>query len=169
MSSAPIALALYQPDIAANAGAMMRTCACLGVDAAIIEPAGFPISDSRFRRSGMDYLEHLEIARHTSFERFEAWRRATGRRLVLLTTRGDAQLWDFAFQTGDVIMVGRESMGVPDAVEAIADARVRIPIRPPLRSLNVGISAALALGEALRQLRQIDYTEAQPRRISTDG
>jgi tRNA (cytidine/uridine-2'-O-)-methyltransferase len=154
--TSPIALALYEPDIAANAGAMMRTCACLGVDAAIIEPAGFPISDRRFRRSGMDYLDQLVIARHASFERFETWRRAAGRRLVLLTTRGDSQLWNFAFRPGDVLMVGRESAGVPDAVAAVADARVRIPIRPPLRSLNVGIAAALALGEALRQLREVD-------------
>jgi tRNA (cytidine/uridine-2'-O-)-methyltransferase len=156
MSAAPIALALYEPDIAANAGAMMRTCACLGIDAAIIEPAGFPISDRRFRRSGMDYLDHVAIERHSSFERFETWRRATGRRLVLLTTKGESRLWDFAFRPGDVLMVGRESAGVPDAVAAVADARVRIPIRPPLRSLNVGIAAALALGEALRQLREVN-------------
>ena len=151
--TSPITLALYEPDIAANAGAMMRTCACLGVDAAIIEPAGFRISDRRFRRSGMDYLDELVIARHDSFERFETWRAASGRRLVLLTTRGDSQLWDFVFRPSDILMVGRESAGVPDAVAALADARVRIPIRPSLRSLNVGIAAALALGEALRQLR----------------
>ena len=156
MSAAPIALALYEPDIAANAGAMMRTCACLGIDAAIIEPAGFPVSDRRFRRSGMDYLDHVAIERHASFERFETWRRTTGRRLVLLTTKGESRLWDFDFHPGDVLMVGRESAGVPDAVAAVADARVRIPIRPPLRSLNVGITAALALGEALRQLRQVN-------------
>ena len=156
MCATPIALALYEPDIAANAGAMMRTCACLGIDAAIIEPAGFPVSDRRFRRSGMDYLDHVAIERHASFERFETWRRTTGRRLVLLTTKGDSRLWDFAFRPGDVLMVGRESAGVPDAVAAVADARVRIPIRPPLRSLNVGIAAALALGEALRQLRQVN-------------
>jgi tRNA (cytidine/uridine-2'-O-)-methyltransferase len=156
MSAAPIALALYEPDIAANAGAMMRTCACLRVDAAIIEPAGFPVSDRRFRRSGMDYLDHVAIERHASFERFETWRRTTGRRLVLLTTKGESRLWDFDFHPGDVLMVGRESAGVPDAVAAVADARVRIPIRPPLRSLNVGIAAALALGEALRQLRQVN-------------
>jgi tRNA (cytidine/uridine-2'-O-)-methyltransferase len=156
MSAAPIALALYEPDIAANAGAMMRTCACLGMDAAIIEPAGFPVSDRRFRRSGMDYLDHVAIERHASFERFETWRRTTGRRLVLLTTKGESRLWDFAFRPGDIVMVGRESAGVPDAVAAVADARVRIPIRPPLRSLNVGIAAALALGEALRQLRQVN-------------
>ena len=156
MSAAPIALALYEPDIAANAGAMMRTCACLGIDAAIIEPAGFPVSDRRFRRSGMDYLDHVAIERHASFERFETWRRTTGRRLVLLTTKGESRLWDFDFRPGDVVMVGRESAGVPDDVAAVADARVRIPIRPPLRSLNVGIAAALALGEALRQLRQVN-------------
>jgi len=156
MSAAPIALALYEPDIAANAGAMMRTCACLGIDAAIIEPAGFPVSDRRFRRSGMDYLDHVAIERHASFERFETWRRTTGRRLVLLTTKGESRLWDFAFRPGDILMVGRESAGVPDAVAAVADARVRIPIRPPLRSLNVGIAAALALAEALRQLRQVN-------------
>ena len=156
MSAAPIALALYEPDIAANAGAMMRTCACLGIDAAIIEPAGFPVSDRRFRRSGMDYLDHVAIERHASFERFETWRRTTRRRLVLLTTKGESRLGDFAFRPGDIVMVGRESAGVPDAVAAVADARVRIPIRPPLRSLNVGIAAALALGEALRQLRQVN-------------
>ena len=153
MTTTPIALALFEPDIAANAGAMMRTCACLGVDAAIIEPAGFSVSDRRFRRSGMDYLDALAIARHASFERFETWRAASGRRLVLLTTKGDSQLWEFVFRPGDILMVGRESAGVPDAVAAQADARLRIPIRPSLRSLNVGIAAALALGEALRQLR----------------
>jgi tRNA (cytidine/uridine-2'-O-)-methyltransferase len=156
MPPALITLALYEPDIAANAGAMMRTCACLGVDAAIIEPAGFPVSDRRFRRSGMDYLDNLSLERHVSFERFEIWRRAAGRRLVLLTTKGESPLWDFAFRPGDVVMVGRESSGVPGSVEALAEARVRIPIRPPLRSLNVGIAAALALGEALRQLREIN-------------
>jgi tRNA (cytidine/uridine-2'-O-)-methyltransferase len=101
----------------------------------------------------MDYLDALAIVRHASFERFETWRAASGRRLVLLTTKGDSRLWDFVFRPGDILMVGRESAGVPDAVAALADARVRIPIRPSLRSLNVGIAAALALSEALRQLR----------------
>src|ERR1700683_2274395 len=111
MPTAPIELALYEPDIAANAGAMMRTCACLGVDAAIIEPAGFSVSDRRFRRSGMDYLDALLIERHASFERFETWRAASGRRLVLLTTKGESQLWDFVFRPGDILMVGRETRG----------------------------------------------------------
>jgi tRNA (cytidine/uridine-2'-O-)-methyltransferase len=153
MPQADLLLALFEPDIAANAGAMFRTCACLGAGAAIIEPAGFPFSDRRFRRSGMDYLDALRIDRHASFERFEAWRAGEGRRLVLLTTKGDAELWDFAFHPDDVLLVGRESAGVPEFVAAAADQRVRIPLRPPLRSLNVGVAAAIALAEACRQLR----------------
>ncbi len=156
MSAAEIMLALYEPDIADNAGAMMRTCACLGVDAAIIEPAGFALTDRRFRRAGMDYLDALQIDQHASFARFEGWRAAASRRLVLLTTRGEAGLWEFAFCPGDILMVGRESAGVPEDVAALADARVRIALRPPLRSLNVGIAAALAIGEALRQLRYVN-------------
>jgi len=152
MTPLPLTLALFQPDIAANAGAMLRTCACLGAEAAIIEPAGFPFSDRRFRRAGMDYLAALSIVRHASFARFEQWRAAVGHRLALLTTKGETALWDFAFRPGDVILVGRESAGVPDSVHAAADARIRIPIAPPLRSLNVAVAAALALGEARRQL-----------------
>jgi tRNA (cytidine/uridine-2'-O-)-methyltransferase len=146
-------LALYEPDIAANTGAMLRTCACFGADAAIVEPAGFVFSDRRFRRAGMDYLDAIDIARHASFAAFEDWRRREGRRLALLTTRGEIDLWDFAFEAGDILMVGRESAGVPDAVHEAADARVKIQIRAPLRSLNVGVAAAVALAEATRQLR----------------
>jgi tRNA (cytidine/uridine-2'-O-)-methyltransferase len=156
MPAALLMLALYEPDIAVNAGAMMRTCACLGIDAAIIEPAGFAHSDRRFRRAGMDYLAALRVDHHASFARFEDWRAAASRRLVLLTTRGETELWDFAFRPGDILMVGRESAGVPPDVAAAADARMRISIRPPLRSLNVGIAAALAIGEALRQLRYVN-------------
>jgi tRNA (cytidine/uridine-2'-O-)-methyltransferase len=145
-------LALYEPDIAANTGAMLRSCACFGADAAIVEPAGFVFTDSRFRRAGMDYLDALSIARHVSFAAFEEWRAREGRRLTLLTTRGDVDLWDFRFEPGDVLMVGRESAGVPEAVQTCADARVRIPIKASLRSLNVGVAAAVALAEATRQL-----------------
>ena len=151
--AARLTLALYQPDIAQNVGAMLRTCACLGVEAAIIEPACIVLSDRRLRRAGMDYLDAATIARHLSFERFEAWRAEVGRRLVALTTTGETTLWDFAFRPGDVVLVGRESAGLPAEVKARADARVRIPIEAPLRSLNVGVAAALALGEARRQLR----------------
>ena len=111
--TAPLLLALYEPDIAQNAGAMMRTCACFGVDAAIIEPAGFRVGDSRFRRAGMDYLDAVSLARHDSWAKFEAWRAAAGRRLTLLTTRGETRLWDFAFRPGDILLVGRESAGAP--------------------------------------------------------
>lgn len=147
-------LALYEPDIAANTGAMLRTCACFGADAAIVEPAGFVVSDRRFRRAGMDYLDAVRLERHASFAAFEDWRTRQQRRLVLLTTRGDVELWDFAFAPDDVLMVGRESAGVPDDVHAAAEARVKIPIAARLRSLNVGVAAAIALAEATRQLRR---------------
>ncbi|HVB89524.1 MAG TPA: TrmH family RNA methyltransferase [Beijerinckiaceae bacterium] len=146
-----LTLALYQPDIPQNAGAMLRACACFGVRAAFIEPAGFPTSDRHFRRAGMDYLDHVEIDRHASFEAFEAWRRAEKRRLILLTTSGDRHPAEFAFRDGDVVLVGRESAGVPDCVHERADARLRIPMRPGLRSLNVAVAAAVVLFEGLRQ------------------
>jgi len=144
-------LALFQPDIPQNAGTLLRTCACLGVGAAIVEPAGFPVSDRHFRRAGMDYLDAVDIARHVSFAAFETWRRAAGRRLVLLTTQGATPYADFAFRPDDVLMVGRESAGAPPDVHAAADARLVVPIRPGLRSLNVAVAAAMVLGEALRQ------------------
>ena len=146
-----LVLALFQPDIPQNAGTMLRACACLGVGAAIVEPAGFPVSDRHFRRAGMDYLDHVDIARHVSFSAFEDWRRAAGRRLVLLTTQGATPYTDFAFRPDDVLMVGRESAGAPAEVHAAADARIVVPIRPELRSLNVAVAASMVLGEALRQ------------------
>ncbi len=145
-------LALYQPDIPQNAGTMLRLCACLGVGADIIEPAGFPVSDRHFRRAGMDYLDAVDIHRHISWRAFDEARRAKGARLVLLTTRGAVAHTAFRFAAGDILMVGRESAGAPDEVHAAADARIVIPIRPELRSLNVAVAAAMALGEALRQL-----------------
>ena len=132
--------------------AMLRTCACLGVRAAIIEPAGFPVSDRHFRRSGMDYLDHVAIDRHISWRAFSEWRRASARRLILLTTSAEETLWDFAFRTDDILLVGRESAGAPQEVHDEADARIRIAIRPAMRSLNVGVAAAIALAEALRQI-----------------
>ncbi|HEY4926694.1 MAG TPA: tRNA (cytidine(34)-2'-O)-methyltransferase [Roseiarcus sp.] len=150
--AASLCLALYEPDIAQNTGAMLRTCACLGVRAAIIEPAGFPVSDRHFRRAGMDYLDHVAIDRHISWRAFSQWRHASGRRLILLTTSAEETLWNFAFQREDILMVGRESAGVPQEVHDDADARVRIAIQPAMRSLNVGVAAGIALGEALRQI-----------------
>jgi tRNA (cytidine/uridine-2'-O-)-methyltransferase len=148
----PLRLALYQPDIPQNAGTMLRMAACLGVAVDIIEPAGFPVSDRHFRRAGMDYLDHVSIRRHVSWTRFDADRRAEGARLVLLTTKGAVAHTAFRFQPGDILMVGRESAGVPDDVHAAADARIVIPMRQEMRSLNVAVSAAIALGEALRQV-----------------
>ncbi len=147
-------LALFQPDIPQNAGTMLRTCACLGVAAAIIEPAGFPTSDRHFRRAGLDYLDQVSIARHASFEAFEGWRRAAlvRRRLVLLTTRGAMDYRDVAYRPDDILLVGRESAGVPDTVHQAADVRATIAMKPPARSLNVAIAAAIVLGEALRQI-----------------
>jgi tRNA (cytidine/uridine-2'-O-)-methyltransferase len=144
-------LALYQPDIPQNTGTMLRLCACLGVTAALIEPASFPMSDRAFRRAGMDYLDAVSIERHASFAAFEAWRRARSLRLILLTTAGATAHAAFAFRADDILLVGRESAGVPEAVHQAADARLAVPIRPPLRSLNVAVAAAIVLGEALRQ------------------
>ncbi len=148
-----LTLALYQPDIPQNTGTMLRMCACLGIAAAIVEPAGFPVSDKHFRRAGMDYLDAVRIDRHVSFGAFEDWRAAARRRLVLLTTRATRAYTDFAFRPEDVLLVGRESAGVPDAVHAAADERILVPMRPDLRSLNVAVAAAMVVGEALRQTR----------------
>lgn len=147
----PLTLVLFQPDIPQNTGTMLRTCACLGVDAAIVEPAGFPVSDRHFRRAGMDYLDQVSITRHISWRGFEEWRGPTGRRLVLLSTAAEEPYTAFTFRSDDLIMVGRESAGVPAEVHARADHRLIVPQRPGLRSLNVAIAAAMVLGEALRQ------------------
>ena len=141
-------LALYEPDIPQNAGSLMRLGACLGVGIDIIEPCGFLLSDRNFRRAGMDYLQIAEIRRHESWARFHDQKQG---RLVLLTTRGDRTYTDFGFVSGDILLVGRESAGVPQTVHDAADARLVIPLRPGLRSLNVAQAAAMVLGEALRQ------------------
>ena len=146
-------IALFQPDIPPNTGTILRLCACLDVAAHIIEPAGFAVSDRAFRRAGMDYLDQVRLTRHMSWTKFEEWRRASGYRLVLFTTRGATSYLDFRYRAQDILMFGRETAGVPEEVAAKADARLKIPIRPSLRSLNVAMSAALAVGEALRQTR----------------
>lgn len=144
-------VALYEPDIAQNTGTILRLCACLGVAAHIIEPAGFPVSDRAFRRAGMDYLDRVTLTRHASFAAFEAWRRTEGLRLALLTTRAASSYLDHRFEGRDILLFGRESSGVPEPVHAAADARLLVPMRPGLRSLNVAMACAMALGEALRQ------------------
>jgi len=146
-------LAIYQPDIPQNTGTMLRLSACLGVPVEIIEPAAFDVSDRNLRRSGMDYLNHAAITRHISWRAFEAWRKETGGRLVLATTKGAIPYADFGYQPNDIVLVGRESAGVPEEVHAAADARILIPMQPGMRSLNVAVTAAMILGEALRQTR----------------
>jgi tRNA (cytidine/uridine-2'-O-)-methyltransferase len=146
-----VRLALYQPDIPQNTGTMLRMAACLGVAADIVEPAGFDASDRNFRRAGLDYLDHLDLMRHPSWRAFEAWRAERGLRLVLATTRAALPYTAFAFGPNDVVLMGRESAGVPDEVHEAAEARVVVPMRPGLRSLNVAVAAAMILGEALRQ------------------
>jgi tRNA (cytidine/uridine-2'-O-)-methyltransferase len=148
-------IALYQPDIPQNTGTILRLCACLDITAHIIEPAGFPVSDRLFRRAGMDYLEQLDWRRHDSWTAFEAWRREAGHRLLLFTTKGAKSYLDFAYAETDILLFGRESAGVPEAVANVADARLLIPLRPGLRSLNVAMAAAMAAGEALRQTRHV--------------
>ena len=146
-------LALYQPDIAQNAGTILRLAACLGVPVDLIGPAGFDMSDRRLRRAGLDYVAHVDLTRHESFDAFELHRGAAPGRVVLLTTQASRRYLDFAFRCDDVLLLGRESAGVPAAVHARADARVRIPMRAGLRSINVAVAAALVLGEALRQTK----------------
>lgn len=144
-------IALFQPDIPQNTGTILRLCACLNVAADIIEPAGFPVSDRHFRRSGMDYLDKVTIARHDSWPHFQRWRGDSGHRLVLFTTKGAIPYLDYDYRADDILMFGRETAGVPDDVAASADARLVIPMRADMRSLNVAMAAAMALGEALRQ------------------
>ena len=145
-------LALYEPDIPQNAGALLRLGACLGVAVDIIEPCGFLLSDRRLKRAGMDYLTAAEFCRHASWDAFVA--RPHGR-LVLLTTRARLAYHRFAFRPDDTLLLGRESAGVPEAVHRTADARLVIPLRPGRRSLNVALAAAMVLGEALRQLEAL--------------
>ncbi len=148
-------IALFQPDIPQNTGTILRLCACLDATAHIIEPAGFAFSDRLFRRAGMDYLDHVTIIRHDSWSKFQQWRTGAGHRLILFTTKAATPYLDFHFGAADILLFGRESAGVPEAVAEAADARLLIPIKPGLRSLNVAIAAAMAAGEALRQTRSL--------------
>src|SRR5579871_4639950 len=136
-------IALYEPDIPQNTGTILRLAACLGLTADIIEPAGFPVSDRAFRRAVMDYLEEVSIRRHESWTAFQAWRQEAGLRLILFTTRGATPYIEHAFGADDVLLFGRESAGVPEAVHAAADARLVIPMRQGLRSLNIAMAAAM--------------------------
>jgi tRNA (cytidine/uridine-2'-O-)-methyltransferase len=147
-----IRIALYQPDIAGNTGTILRMAACLGVAVDIIEPAGFDLSDRNLRRAGMDYLEMAALTRHVDFARFEDWRRSETRRLLLFSTKAALPYTELRYLDGDVLLFGRESAGVPDHVHNAADERLLIPMQGGGRSLNVALSAAMAAGEAIRQI-----------------
>ena len=142
-------IALFEPEIAGNVGAILRLAACLGADVDLIEPMGFEWNDKRVRRTAMDYIDHVAVTRHAGFEAFRAL--IGSRRLVLFTTKSRQSAYDFSFMADDVLLFGKESAGVPPGVAAACDAQVRVPMRPQVRSMNVATTAALALGEALRQ------------------
>ena len=146
-----LSLALYQPDIPTNTGSMMRLAACLGVRIDIIEPCGYVWDDKRLRRVAMDYIDHLDYTRHQSWDCFR--KAKEGQRQVLLTTKGNTPYTDFLFQPNDILIVGRESAGAPESVHNQVDAQLIIPMEAGLRSLNVALSAAMVLGEALRQIK----------------
>lgn len=143
-------LALYQPDIAGNTGTILRMAACLGLGVDIIEPAGFDMSDRALKRAGMDYIEIASLTRHVDFSAFDAWRKGEARRLLLFSTRAAETYTAFAFRANDILLFGRESAGVPDAVHQGTDARLLIP-QVAGRSLNLAVATAMAAGEAIRQ------------------
>jgi tRNA (cytidine/uridine-2'-O-)-methyltransferase len=143
-------VALFQPEIAGNVGAVLRTAACLGARVDLIEPLGFVWDDRRVARAAMDYIGHVAVTRHANWAAFES---TLDGRLVLATTRGATDLWDTRFAADDVLLFGSESAGVPDAVHARADLRVRVPIRAEVRSLNLSVTVGIVLAEALRQVR----------------
>ena len=142
-------IALYEPEIAGNVGAVMRLGACMGAAVDLIEPLGFAWDDKRVRRAAMDYIDHVEVTRHAGFAAFRA--AVAPRRLVLFTTKATQSVYDFPFAPDDVLLFGKESGGVPAQVAEVCQARLRIPMRPEVRSMNLASSAALVLGEALRQ------------------
>ncbi|CAB4327725.1 MULTISPECIES: tRNA (cytidine(34)-2'-O)-methyltransferase [unclassified Brucella] len=146
-------VALYQPDIPGNTGTILRMAACLGFAVDLIEPAGFDISDRALKRAGMDYLEQAALTRHPDWHCFDAWRKNAGRRLVLLSTKAAIPYTGYQFQENDILLFGRESAGVPEAIHDNADERLLIPMVRSARSLNLAVSVAMTTGEALRQIR----------------
>lgn len=164
-------LALYQPDIPQNCGALIRLSACLGVGLDIIEPCGFLLDDKRLRRAGLDYHAQARLTRHRSWTAFQAARQAPDRppgRLLLLTTGGDRPYTHFTYARGDILLLGRESAGVPAEVHAAADARLVIPVEADCRSLNVAQAAAMVLGEALRQTESFPAGHCRPEQPETE-
>lgn len=153
-----IRIALFQPDIPQNTGTLLRLGACLDIAVDIIGPAGFTLSDKALRRSGMDYLDQAQMNIHVSWEAFCQSQPVSEGRLVLLTTKSERSYLDFDYRDNDILLLGRESSGVPDTVHESVEARVTIPMRPDARSLNMAISASMVAGEALRQTREPQAT-----------
>ena len=157
MSNSPpdLRIALYQPDIPGNTGTILRMAACFGIGIDVIEPAGFDLSDRSLKRAGMDYLEQAALTRHADWRAFQEWRLGQNRRLLLFSTKAAIPYTQFSFRSGDILLLGRESGGVPEEVHHASDARLIIPMVPGARSLNLALSAAIATGEALRQLQPV--------------
>lgn len=145
-------LVLYQPDIPGNTGTLLRLGACLGIKVHIIEPAGFRLDEKAFRRAGMDYIDQAVMTKHLNWQSFQEWRKQEARNLLLLTTKASDEYTTHSFSPNDLIMLGRESSGVPDAVHEAVDARLKIPMHGEARSLNMALSGAMVIGEALRQV-----------------
>ena len=148
-------IALYQPDIPQNTGNIFRLGACLGVSIDIIEPTGFIFDDKRFKRSAMDYLDHIDYKRHIDWQHFYDWKKENNFRLVLMTTKSQESLYKFEFHPSDILLFGRESAGVPKNIHNIVDHRLKIPMKSGVRSINLSSSVALVLGEGLRQTNQL--------------
>ena len=148
-------IALYQPDIPQNTGNIFRLGACLGVSIDIIEPTGFIFDDKRFKRSAMDYLDHIDYKRHIDWQHFYDWKKENNFRLIQLTTKSQESLYKFKFNPSDILLFGRESAGVPKNIHNIVDHRLKIPMKGGVRSINLSSSVALVLGEGLRQTNQL--------------
>ena len=148
-------IALYQPDIPQNTGNIFRLGACMGVAVDIIEPTGFVFDDKKFRRSAMDYIDHLEYKKHDDWKHFYKWIKENKFRLILMTTKSEDSLYNFEFRSSDILLFGRESAGVPDNIHQIVDHRLTIPMKDGVRSINLSSSVALVLGEGLRQINKL--------------
>ena len=148
-------IALYEPDIPQNTGNIFRLGACLGVDVDIIEPTGFIFDDKKFKRSAMDYIDHLNYKRHLDWDHFLKWVKDNQFRLILMTTKSNKSYYDFKFQPSDILLFGRESAGVPNDIHDVVDHRLTIPMKNEVRSINLSSSVALVIGEGLRQINKI--------------
>jgi len=148
-------IALYQPDIPQNTGNIFRLGACLGISVDIIEPTGFIFDDKKFKRSAMDYIDHIDYKKHIDWQHFYDWSKENKFRLILMTTKTNQSFYKFEFCSSDILLFGRESSGVPDDIHKIVDHRLTIPMKDGVRSINLSSSVALVIGEGLRQTNSI--------------